>query len=229
MKHKLGIILLIIGGIMMIVSSTLGSIGVYEFIYNWIIGNITPDFDWARPILYVLLEILRWIANLGGGAIIIGAIFIALDSVRFGKWLVSIGLAFGTLTLIIWILTQVVPIRNFITDPTILAYIDRIASLVEVNTIFQISGVIVAILGRNFVKKPKKVKEKEAEVEEEPEILTEEAQKDDTQPPIPFQNKYCPNCGATFPFSAQFCTECGSAFDRLYYNFLLLWNQISLR
>ncbi|UCC19805.1 MAG: hypothetical protein JSV62_00575 [Promethearchaeota archaeon] len=212
MKNKLGITLLIIGGIMMIISSTLGSIGVYEFIYNWIIGNITPDFDWARPILYVLLEILRWIANLGGGAIIIGAIFIAFDSVRFGKWLVSIGLAFGTLTLIIWIITQVVPIRNFISDPAILAYIDRIASLVEVHTLFEISGVIVAILGRNFVRKTKKEKEEE-EKEEAPEISREETQLEETTPPIPFQKKSCPNCSATFPFNAQFCSECGSAFD----------------
>ena len=209
MRHKLGITLLIIGGIMMLISSTLGSIGVYEFIASWIVNNISADFSWVKPIVDIFLLILRWIADLGGGAIIIGAIFIAFERVRFGKWLVSIGLAFGTLTLIIWILTQVVPIRNFISDPTILAYIDRIASLVEVNTVFQISGVVVAILGRNFIKKTKKVKE---EIKEEPEILTEETQKDESKPPIPFQNKYCPNCGATFPFNAQFCTECGSAF-----------------
>jgi hypothetical protein len=197
---------------MMIISSTLGSIGVYEFIYNWVIGNITPDFDWARPILFVFLEILRWIANLGGGAIIIGAIFILLESVKFGKWLVSIGLAFGTLTLIIWIITQVVPIRNFITDPVILGYIDRIASLVEVNTIFQIAGVIVAIIGRNFVKKPKKVKEEELGVIEG-ELIGEEGKEIDSTPPVPFQNIYCPNCGVSLPFNSEFCSECGQSIE----------------
>ncbi|MFW9876776.1 MAG: zinc ribbon domain-containing protein [Candidatus Thorarchaeota archaeon] len=211
MRNKLGITLLIIGGIMMLISSTLGSIGVYEFIASWIINNISADFSWVIPIVDIFLLILRWIANLGGGAIIIGAILIAVERVRFGKWLVSVGLAFGTITLIIWIITQVVPIKNFISNPTILTYIDRIASVVEVHTIFEISGVIVAILGRNFVRKPKKVKEEEAE--EGLEITKEEIQQDETQPPIPFQNKYCPNCGASFPFNAQFCSECGSAFD----------------
>ncbi|MFX1309928.1 MAG: zinc ribbon domain-containing protein [Promethearchaeota archaeon] len=217
-RNKIGITLLIIGGIMMIISSTLGSIGVYEFIYSWVTSNIPPDFDWLRPVLYVLLEILRWIANLGGGAVIIGAIVILLGSFRFGKWLVSIGLAFGTLTLIIWIITQVIPIRDIITDPVILGYIDRIASLVEVNTIFQIVGVVVAIVGRNFVKKPKKAKEEEIEeVEEVPEareaIELEEQKEIESQPPIPFQNISCPNCGASVPFNANFCSECGTNFD----------------
>ncbi|MFX1376355.1 MAG: zinc ribbon domain-containing protein [Promethearchaeota archaeon] len=197
---------------MMIISSTLGSIGVYEFIYSWVTTNIPPDLDWLKPILYVCLEILRWIANLGGGAVIIGALIVLLGRYRFGKWLVSIGLAFGTLTLIIWILTQVVPIRNFITDPTILYYIDRIASLVEVNTWFQIAGVTVAIIGRNLVKKPKKVKEEA--VEEEGVDIVFEKTKDDSQPPIPFQNIFCPNCGKELPYNSEFCSECGTSIDR---------------
>jgi hypothetical protein len=204
MKHKVGVTLLIIGGIMMIISSTLGTIGVYEFIYSWVTTSIPPDLDWLRPVLYVFLEILRWIANLGGGAVIIGAIIILVWSYRFGKWIISIGLAFGTLTLIIWVITQVVPIRDIITDPIIITYIDRIASLVEVNTWFQIIGVAVAIVGRNFVKKPKKIKEKEAEVELEQE----------SKPPVPFQNIFCPNCGASLPYNSEFCSECGQSLDR---------------
>ncbi|MFX1569218.1 MAG: hypothetical protein ACFFCV_12710 [Promethearchaeota archaeon] len=198
-----GIILLIIGGIMMIISSTLGSIGVYEFIYSYATSAIPSDFDWLRPVLYVLLEILRWIANLGGGAVIIGALIVSLGSYKFGRWLVNIGLAFGTLTLIIWIITQVVPISNFITDPTILSYLDRIADLVEVHTLFEISGVTIAIIGRLLVKKPKKVKE-EIEVEEKIEAGT----------PLPFQNINCPNCGTTLPFNAEICTECGHTIEK---------------
>ena len=213
-RTKIGITLLIIGGIMMLISSTLGSIGVYEFIYSWVTSNIPPDFDWVRPVAFVLLEILRWIANLGGGAVIIGAIVIALGSYRFGKWLISIGLAFGTLTLIIWILTQVVPIRDIITDPVILTYIDRIASLVEVNTIFQISGVIVAIVGRTLVKKPKKAKKPKKELEEEAIDVGEEKVGDESQPPVPFQNIFCPNCGASIPFNSEFCSECGTSIDK---------------
>ena len=203
-RNIVGVILLIIGGIMMIISSTLGSIGVYEFIYSYVTSAITSDFDWLRPILYVLLEVLRWIANLGGGAVIIGAIFVSLGSYRFGRWLVNIGLAFGTLTLIIWIITQVVPISNFITDPTILSYLDSIANLVEVHTLFEISGVTIAIIGRLLAKKPKKVEE-EIEEEEEIELST----------PLPFQNIHCPNCGISLPFNAEFCNECGQTIEKI--------------
>ena len=76
MRNKIGVTLLIIGGAMMIISRTLGSIGVYEFIANWITSNITADLSWVIPIVDIFLLVLRWIADLGGGAIIIGAIFI---------------------------------------------------------------------------------------------------------------------------------------------------------
>jgi hypothetical protein len=218
-RNKIGIILLIIGGIMMLISFTLGSIGVYEFIASWITSNITPDFAWVEPIVDIFLLILRWIADLGGGAVIIGALIILTGRYKLGKWIVSIGLAFGTLTLIIWILTQVVPIGDIITDPVILGYIASIASLVEVNTIFQISGVAVAIVGRTLVKKPKEAKKKEIEeVEEVPEVeeteVIEEKKEIDSQPPVPFQNIHCPNCGASLAFNANFCSECGTNFDR---------------
>ncbi len=206
-RNKVGVTFLIIGGIMMIVSSTLGSIGVYEFIASWITNNIPTDLSWLIPIVDVFLIILRWIADLGGGAVIIGALIIALGSYKFGKWLVSIGLAFGTLTLIIWILTQVIPITNFITDPVILGYIAQIASLVEANTLFQISGVTVAIIGKSLAKRPKKVKEEEEEISEE----TREAE---AESPLPFQNVFCPECGTSIPFNAEFCSECGHTIER---------------
>jgi hypothetical protein len=212
MRNKLGVTLLIIGGIMMIISFTLGSIGVYEFIASWIRSLITPDLAWLETVVDIFLLVLRWIADLGGGAVIIGAIIILLGSYRLGKWIISIGLAFGTLTLIIWILTQVVPIRNFITDPIILGYIDRIASLVEVNTWFQIAGVTVAIIGRNFVKKPKKVEEEA--VEEEGVDIVFEKTGDESQPPVPFQNIFCPNCGKDLPFNSEFCSECGTSIEK---------------
>ncbi len=205
-RNKVGITFLIIGGIMMIVSSTLGSIGIYEFIASWITNNIPTDLSWLIPIVDVFLIILRWIADLGGAAVIIGALIIALASYRFGKWLVSIGLAFGTLTLIIWILTQVIPISDFITDPVILGYIAQIASLVQANTLFQISGVTVAIIGKILAKKPKKVKE------EEEEEISEETRESET--PLPFQKIFCPECGFSLPFNAEFCSECGHTIER---------------
>jgi hypothetical protein len=214
MKHKVGFVLLIIGGTLMIISLTLGSIGVYEFIASLITNNIPTNLRWLILVVDIFINyILRWIANLGGVAIIIGAFFIIFGRVRFGKWLVNVGLAFGAITFIIWIITQVEPIRNSITDPTILANLDQIASVVEAKSWFQNSGVLIAIIGRIFVKKPKKAKEEEVEEVEEAETFKEEKEVDE-KPPIPFQNIYCPNCGASLPFNAQFCSECGNQFKK---------------
>jgi len=41
----------------------------------------------------------------------------------------------------------------------------------------------------------------------------EEKKEINSQPPIPFQNIYCPKCGASLAFNANFCSECGTNFD----------------
>jgi hypothetical protein len=207
MRNKIGITLLIIGGAIMIISSTIGSIGIYEFLRDYISGQI--NIEWIKNVLNVCVEILRWIANTGGGAVIIGAIIIALNHHRLGKWLVGIGLTFGTLALIIWVITKIVDITGIITDPQILSYLITLRSYFTYNTGIQFAGVTVAIIGRTIVKKPKKIKEEEVEEEG-----IEEKKEIDSQPPVPFQNIHCPNCGASLAFNANFCSECGTDFDR---------------
>jgi len=202
-RNRIGIILLIIGGIMMIISSAIGSIGIYETLYGLISTEIPPNLAWTIPILRVLITIMRWLADLGGGAVIVGAIFIALGSFRFGKWFVGIGLTFGTLALIIWVISQIANNTDIITDPQILSYLANLEGFFTYNTGLQFAGVTTAIIGRNFIKKPKKVEE---EIEEPEEI--------DTTTPIPFQNIYCPNCAISLPFNAEFCSECGHTIEK---------------
>ncbi len=146
---------------------------------------------------------MRWLADLGGGAVIVGAVFIALGSFRFGKWLVGIGLTFGTLALIIWVISQIANSTNLITDPQVLSYLARLEGFFTHNTGLQFVGVTTAIIGRNFVKKPKKVEE---EIEEEEKI--------ESTTPLPFQNIHCPNCGISLPFNAEFCSECGQTIEK---------------
>ncbi len=211
MRNKIGITLLIIGGAIMIISSTIGSIGIYEFLRDYISGQI--NIEWIKTVLNVCVEILRWIANTGGGAVIIGAIIIALNHYRLGKWLISIGLTFGTLALIIWVITKIVDITGIITDPQILGYLVTLRSYFTYNTGLQFAGVTVAIIGKVFAKKPKKIKEEEVEEEiEVPEVITE-GKEVESQPPVPFQNIHCPNCGTSLPFNSNFCSECGTNFD----------------
>ncbi len=202
-RNIIGIILLIIGGMLMIISSAIGSIGIYETLYGLISTEIPPNLAWTIPILRVLILIMRWLADLGGGAVIVGAVFIALGSFRFGKWLVGIGLTFGTLALIIWVISQIANSTNLITDPQVLSYLARLEGFFTYNTGLQFMGVTTAIIGRNFVKKPKKVEE---EIEEEEKI--------ESTTPLPFQNIHCPNCGISLPFNAEFCSECGQTIEK---------------
>jgi predicted RNA-binding Zn-ribbon protein involved in translation (DUF1610 family) len=204
MRNKVGIVLLIIGGIMMIISSVIGSIGVYEFLRDYISNQIPSNLDWIKQVLSILVEILRWIANTGGGAVIIGAIFIMLERYRFGKWLIGIGLTFGSLALIIWVISA-------ITNSTGISipYIDRLQGFFTYNTGLQFIGVVVAIIGRNFIKKPKEAeeeKEEQAEISEDTETSESIAQKTS-------ENNYCPNCGSQLPLNANYCNECASSFE----------------
>ncbi|MFW9824564.1 MAG: zinc-ribbon domain-containing protein [Candidatus Thorarchaeota archaeon] len=188
----------------MIWSSAIGSIGVYEFLRDYVSNYIPPELNWVKFVLNVLVEILRWIADTGGAAVIVGAIFIMVTWTRFGKWLVGIGLTFGTLALIIWLIAQISNVTG-ITIP----YIDRLQSFFTYNTGLQFIGVATAIIGRNFVKKPKKAEE----VELEEEGISEEAQPTESIAVSPSETKFCPECGSTLPLDAYFCNECGSSFE----------------
>ena len=163
MRNKAGIALLIIGGILMIISSAIGSIGIYEFLYGLISTEIPANLI---PLLNLLITILRIIADLGGGAVIMGAFFIMANMLRLGKWLIGIGLTFGSLALIIWLISQIVDITGTITDPQIVGYLTRLEGFFTYNTGFQFIGVVVVIIGRNAIKKPKENGvEKEKQVE----------------------------------------------------------------
>ncbi|MFW9894356.1 MAG: zinc ribbon domain-containing protein [Candidatus Thorarchaeota archaeon] len=204
MRNKVGIVLLIIGGALMIWSSAIGSIGVYEFLRNYVSNYIPPDLNWVKIILNVLVEVLRWIADTGGAAVIVGAFFIMVKWTRFGKWLIGIGLTFGTLALIIWLIAQ---ISN--TTGITIPYINKLKTFFTYNTGLQFIGVTTAIIGRNFVKKPKEVIEEEVGEEE----IFEDVQVSESIVQTSSETKYCPNCGSILPLDANFCNECGTSFE----------------
>ncbi|KKK80619.1 hypothetical protein LCGC14_2821670 [marine sediment metagenome] len=206
MRNKAGIVLLIIGGILMIISSAVGSIGIYEFLYDLISTEIPVNLI---PLLNILLNILRFIADMGGGAIMIGAFLIMGNLLRFGKWLIGVGLTFGTLALVIWLISQIVNVTGVITDPQILGYFTRLEGFFTYNTGFQFIGVVITIIGRNAIKKPKEAEEEkggQAKISEDIETSKSIAQ-------TTSENKNCPNCGSQLPLNANYCNECGSSFE----------------
>ena len=157
MTHKTGIILLIIGGICMLIGSVTGGIQIFETIYL-IVANQWPEYE---PIFNVIVNVIfRWIADLGGAAVIAGVILIAVGARRLGKFIITIGLAFGTIALIIWILSQIIGLTGVITDPTIIFYIEELYNRFNYGTGLGFSGVVIAIIGRSLVKKVKPTKSK---------------------------------------------------------------------
>ncbi len=209
MKHKTGIILLIIGGICMIFGSVIGSIKVFVSLYEL----VAAQWPGLEPFFNVLINVIfRWIADLGGIAVIAGAILIALGTMRLGKFIIWIGLAFGTIALIIWIITQVVNLTGIVIGPPYDQILDDLYNKFNYGSGVGFVGVVIAIIGRAFIKKVKPPKVEEEEVEEVE--IPEEKGEIETTPPVPFQNIYCPNCGTSLPFNAQFCSECGTNFDR---------------
>jgi ABC-type multidrug transport system fused ATPase/permease subunit len=203
MKHKTGVILIIIGGIFMVISSTVGSLGIFEFIYN-IAAAQWPEYE---PIFDIVINVIfKWIADLGGFAVIAGAILIAVGALKFGKFIVYIGLAFGTFALIIWIVSQVVNLTGISITTEIDLLIDELYSKYSYGSGFEFIGVVLAIIGRKAaVKKEPKVEEVKEEAEEEL-IVEEEISK-------PLEKKHCPECGTELPVFANFCSNCGKTFD----------------
>jgi hypothetical protein len=152
MQHKTGFILLFIGGILMIISWTVGTIKVFDFLYN-IIVNQWPQY---QPIASI--------ADLGGVAVIVGAFLILLGAVRLGKFIIWIGLAFGLFALIIWVVSQIVNLSGIITDPIILTYINQLYAQFSYGSGLSFIGVVIAIVGRAFVRKVKKKEPEEYKV-----------------------------------------------------------------
>jgi hypothetical protein len=182
MKHKTGVILLIIGGICMIISSAIGSIGIYEFLYDLVVTEIPSAFV---PLLEVSIIILRIIADTGGIAVIFGATIILFNKIRLGKFFIGLGLTFGSLALIIWSVSKVVDITGIFADNVqITDALARLKDFFTYNTGLAFSGVTIAIIGRIAIKKPKKPKKEKVEIEledikSEENLLKKEEQKEE--------------------------------------------------
>ena len=199
MENKKWIILTLIGGILMIIGSAVGSTAFYEFLYKVFSDYITEDL---KPLLSAILAIISFLAAGGGYTVIAGVILVMLNQYRLGRIIISFGTGFGILGIIVYITYYVVELTGVITNPTILAYLTQIYGLFSFNTGFGFAGTILAVIGRIGLKKPTKI------AKEEP-IPTQD---EDASEVFDAQVKYCPNCGKVLPLHANFCNECGADF-----------------
>jgi hypothetical protein len=138
LKNSLSVVLALIGGFLLFQVSWVGSIG---FIADIAIYAQTY-FPAASEVITLLLSILLYIASLGGIAVIIGGLLIAVNRIGTGKFVIGLGAGVGLIGLIIMLVE---------------AYLaGGIAALTEILTLISQSiawiGVILSIIARNRAK-----------------------------------------------------------------------------
>ena len=140
MENKKWVILCIIGGVLMILSGTLGSVGFYETIFTYL-STWVPQI---APVLSIILQIFTWIALGGGAAVIIGAIICGRGDYSLGKFIIGLGAGMGLLGLIVSLITSIYG-GTFVADISTL--------VVDIgNGSYGFIGVILTIVARMNLK-----------------------------------------------------------------------------
>ena len=142
MENKKWIILCIIGGILMIISSVVGSVAFFETLFGLIEDDVGED---VAKIVSLVIQILAYVAMGGGISVIIGALIVSMDHYRLGKFLIGIGAGMGLIILIIFLVSG-------IFEGSILDDVEGIV-LGIANGSYGFLGVFLTIIARMKMKK----------------------------------------------------------------------------
>ncbi len=149
MENKKWIVICIIGGILMFVSSVVGNISFYAFIFGIAIAVLGPQ---SAAIFSIVFLIFYFIALAGGIAVIVGAVIVALNQYFIGKFIISLGAGMGLVSLIILIIV------NLIAGSLIASLFGILIGIL--NGTYGFLGVILTIVARFKLKKKKTSKGK---------------------------------------------------------------------
>jgi hypothetical protein len=103
MKNQKAFLFCFIGGILLIIANTIASLGLYETIITYA-SELFPD---AAELMGMVLNILLYIVGLGGVAVVIGALLIAVGRTGLGKFIVGIAAGMSLIGLIITVVELV--------------------------------------------------------------------------------------------------------------------------
>jgi ribosomal protein L40E len=197
MKYKFWILLIIVGGVLMIVGSAIGSAAFYQYLISFAVPYIGTEFI---PLVTAILKVLEFIAFYGGYSVLVGAFLILIKFNRVGRIIITIATSFGLLGLIIYGATWAVGYFNITLNPAWQTALDTIYNLFTFNSGLAFAGTAVAIVGKFELKRAEKAYEEKAE-----EAIEEDEDNSGS--------KFCPECGAKLPAKANFCNKCGKNFD----------------
>lgn len=143
MENKKWMLTCFIGGILMILSSTVGGISFFITV-NEYITDVAPEL---APILNLILQIFNYIALGGGISVIIGTLIVALNKYGIGKFIIGLGAGMGLIGLIIFIISGIIggTLANRL--------LEIIVNLISLSGGFGFVGVLLTILGRAKLKK----------------------------------------------------------------------------
>ena len=144
MGHKKWVLLCILGGALMILSSVVGRVGFLGTLLTLLIGVAPPDI---QQILAMVLTVFSYIAAAGGLSVIIGAVVAGFGSDFAGRLIVGLGIGSSLISLIILVITSISGGSSVLDLPSIL--------LTTFNNAYGLAGVIIAIIARRNLKDSK--------------------------------------------------------------------------
>lgn len=199
MKTKyLWIFVIIVGAILMILGSAVGSQFYTKLLEQLILaGFIGPEFI---PLVSSIMIVLGYIALYGGYSVLVAVFLILIKWNRVGRIIITIATGFGVLGLIIYGASWAVGYFGIALNPTWQTILDTVHGVFTFDSGMALAGTAAVVIGKFLLKRAEKADKKEAEYEEKSSSSSQDS-------------KFCPSCGAKLPAHANFCNKCGKTFD----------------
>lgn len=141
MEHKKWVILCSIGGVLMILSSIVGSLGFIGTVLTLLSGIVTPEI--AQNIGFIL-TILGYVAGGGGITVIVGALIAGYGPDRIGRIVIGFGIGTSLFGLII------ILVINLFSGMSLNDILNIL--LGSFNGVYGLTGVIISIFSRMRLK-----------------------------------------------------------------------------
>ena len=137
MKNQIPILFAFIGGILLVQTAWVGSVGFLADIATYAMTY----FPTSAEVVTFILNVLVYIAGLGGIAVVIGGILFLMNRIGTGKFIIGLGAGIGLIGLIIMLVEAVMA--------------GGVEALLDVVTLISQSiawiGVILSIIARRTV------------------------------------------------------------------------------
>jgi len=141
MEHKKWVILCIIGGALMLISSIVGRVGFLGTLLELLAGVVNAE---VQRIIEIVLTVFTYIAAAGGISVIIGALIAGFSSNFIGRLIVGIGIGASLISLIVLLIISIYGGSTVNDLPQIF--------LNTFNGIYGLVGVLIAIFARRQLK-----------------------------------------------------------------------------